>query len=181
MNTSEDRLNEKLQNISNRLVELTKENNQLTSNIINLAEKRNTMTEERTQRTRDQSELNHHNTDLAEERTSLSEKRTVLAQERTELAESRTDFSIYRSILAKGRTELAFIRTGFSFIALGIGLMRYFGFGPWTTLDAGIVVIGAVSGLYGSTRFITTMKFQRIYDRKMKAFLASELEGVDKK
>ncbi|MCK9175804.1 MAG: DUF202 domain-containing protein [Desulforhopalus sp.] len=70
-----------------------------------------------------------------------------MAEKRTDLAESRTDFSIYRSILAKQRTELAFIRTGLAFVALGIGMIRYFGFGPWTTLDIGIVVIGATLGI----------------------------------
>ena len=160
MNTSEDRLDDEFQKISHSLVELAEENNQLTSNLISLAEKRNTM---------------------AEQRTVLSESRTDLAKERNDLALSRTGFSRYRSVLAKGRTELAFIRTGLAFVALGIGMMRYFGFGPWTILDAGIVVIGAASAIYGSSRFITTVKFQRIFERKMKDFLVPESEAMGEK
>jgi uncharacterized membrane protein YidH (DUF202 family) len=202
MNTSDDRLEEQFQNITHTLVELAKENNQLTTNLISLAEKRNTMAEhrtvdaekrtllaeERTKLTKGQSELTRRSTDLAEERTRLStyrtemaekrtglaENRTDLAKERTNLAELRTGFSRYRSVLAKGRTELAFIRTGLAFVALGIGMMRYFGFGPWTTLDIGIVVIGAASAIYGGSRFITTVKSQRFYERKMKDLLVPE-------
>ena len=81
-------------------------------------------------------------TEMAGKRTRFSETRTVLANQRTDLAESRTGFSRYRSVMAKGRTELAFIRTGVAFVALGLGMMRYFGFGPWTILDAGIASLG---------------------------------------
>ena len=209
MNTLEDRLDVKFQKIAHTLVELAKENNQQTSNLISLAEKRNTMAEqrtfdaekrtvlaeERTKLTKDQSEFSRRSTDLAEERTrlsanrtemaetrtSLSENRTILAKKRTDFAESRTGLSRYRSVLAKGRTELAFIRTGLAFVALGIGMMRYFGFGFWTTLDAGIVVIGTALAIYGSSRFITTVKFQRIYERKMKDFLVPEPEVMGEK
>jgi uncharacterized membrane protein YidH (DUF202 family) len=118
---------------------------------------------------------------MAEKRTGLSENRTALTKERNDLAQSRTGFSRYRSVLAKGRTELAFIRTGLAFVALGIGMMRYFGFGPWTILDASIVVIGAASTIYGSSRFITTVKFQRIFERKMKGFLVPEPEARGEK
>jgi len=202
MKTPEDRLDEKFEKTANHLVELAKENNRLTLNLINLAEKRNTMAEkrtsdadkrtvfagERTKLTRDQSEFSRRSTDLSEERTRLSasrsemaekrtnfsENRTVLASQRNDLAESRTGFSRYRSVMAKGRTELAFIRTGVAFVALGIGMMRYFGFGPWTVLDVGIAVLGAALTLYGSRCFITTLKYQRIYERKMKDCFVSE-------
>jgi len=205
MNSSENRLDERFQKIAHTLVGLAEENNQQTANLISLATKRNTMAEqrtsdaekrtvlaeERTKLTKDQLEFSRRSNDLAEERTrlssyrteiaekrtGLSETRTALAKERTDLAQSRTGFSKYRSLLAKGRTELAFIRTGLAFVALGIGMMRYFGFGPWTMLDAGIVAIGAVSAVYGSCRIITTVKLQRILERRMKGFLAPEPEG----
>ena len=115
---------------------------------------------------------------MAEKRTELSEKRTGLADDRTDLAQSRTSLSSYRSILAKGRTELAFIRTGLAFVVLGIGMMRYFGLGPWTILDAAIVLMGGASALVGILRFVSTVRIQHRFEHKLRRFLVLELEAM---
>ena len=129
-------------------------------------------------------ERNKHTSDLTEmakKRTGLSEKRTSLASERNELAAGRTNLSSYRSLLARGRTELAFIRTGLAFVTIGIGLMRYFGLGYWTILDVSLAVIGAAATIIGSKSFITTVKYKRRFDRKLKDFLLIESEtGMDR-
>ncbi len=100
--------------------------------------------------------LANDRTELASKRTDLSERRTSLAKERNDLASNRTVFSTYRSILAKGRTDLALIRTGFASIALGIGLIRFFGLGLWTFLDGGLVVIGIAVTVFAVRSYIVT-------------------------
>jgi uncharacterized membrane protein YidH (DUF202 family) len=116
-------------------------------------------------------------TDLAIARTEFSETRTVLAKRRTELADTRTVLSSYRSVLARGRTELAFIRTGLALIALGAGMMRYFGFGTWTVLDGGLIAVGTAMVLFGTKGYVTTRKYERTFVRKLKDFLTVATEA----
>ena len=70
-------------------------------------------------------------------------------------------------MLAKGRTELAFIGTGLAFVALGIGLMRYFGVGLWTILDVSLVVFGMASTVFGVKNYLVTWNYERIFSEKL--------------
>jgi uncharacterized membrane protein YidH (DUF202 family) len=74
-------------------------------------------------------------------------------------------------VLAKGRTELAFIRTGLAFVALGIALIRYFGLGPWTLLDGGLVVFGAVATVFGLRGFMVTRRLEKRFTERLNSFL----------
>ncbi len=78
-----------------------------------------------------------------------SRERTHLARERNVLAAQRTIAAAYRTLYARGRTGLAFIRTGVAFAGLGIGLVRYFGPSLFTTLDAGLIVVGLLMAVDG--------------------------------
>jgi len=138
----------KLSEIAQTLINLAHEENKLTTNLIN----------------------------LAGQRTELSQRRTALADDRTGLAGNRTDLSCYRSLLARGRTELAFICTGLAFITFGVGLMCAFGFGPWTLLYGTLIVLGAISTVYGLKRFAATSVFERRFSRKLKDFLSLETQ-----
>ena len=77
--------------------------------------------------------------------------RTRLAKLRTWLANERVLLAQYRTTLSKGRTGLAFIRTGVAFISIGLVLLRIFGIGFLTMLEALLIVGGvimAVDGVY---------------------------------
>jgi len=190
---------EKRTHLSEERTDLVRKQTQFSSHSSDLAEHRTTLSEKRTElaekrtgwankRTdlaNSRTELSTKRTDLANDRTELagkrtglSETRTDLAGERTQMASNRTSLSSYRSLLARGRTELAFIRTGLAFVALGIGLIRYFGFGPWTLLDGTLVVLGALSSIYGTKRFITTIKYERRFSKRLHRFLTMELEEL---
>jgi len=69
-------------------------------------------------------------------------RRRFLASDRTDFAEERTVLACYRTLMARARTGLAFTRTGFAFIGLGIALFRQFSAGPWTIVDAVLVLAG---------------------------------------
>lgn len=69
-------------------------------------------------------------------------RRRFLASDRTDFAEERTVLACYRTLMARARTGLAFTRTGFAFIGLGIALFRQFHAGPWTIVDAVLVLTG---------------------------------------
>ena len=71
-----------------------------------------------------------------------SRERTHLARERNVLAAQRTIAACNRTIYARARTGLAFTRTGFSFMSIGIGLIKYFGFGTTTIFDGTLILIG---------------------------------------
>jgi uncharacterized membrane protein YidH (DUF202 family) len=72
-------------------------------------------------------------------------RRRFLASDRTDLAEERTVLACYRTIMARARTGLSFTRTGIALIGLGIALFRQFrDAGPWTALDAALILTGAV-------------------------------------
>lgn len=68
--------------------------------------------------------------------------RSSLAHERTSLAGQRTVAACYRTIYARARTGLSFIRTGVAFTSIGLGLMKYFGMGMLTILDAILIIAG---------------------------------------
>ncbi len=70
-------------------------------------------------------------------------RRRFLASDRTDLAEERTLLACYRTLMARARTGLSFTRSGFAFVGLGIALFRQFRGGPWTTVDAILIVLGA--------------------------------------
>ncbi len=69
--------------------------------------------------------------------------RTPLARTRTRLAAERTKMSRYRTTMAKGRTGLAAIRTGVKFIAIAITLLRIFGIG-WLSIIEAVILLGGV-------------------------------------
>jgi len=78
-------------------------------------------------------------------------RRRFLASDRTDLAEERTILACYRTLMARARTGLAFTRTGFAFIGLGIALLRQFSAGPWSVIDASLILMGIAmvgEGLY---------------------------------
>lgn len=72
----------------------------------------------------------------------VQKERAPLARERNVLAGQRTVAACYRTIYARARTGLAFIRTGVTFVSLGLGLIQYFGVGPYTFLDGLLVGAG---------------------------------------
>jgi uncharacterized membrane protein YidH (DUF202 family) len=76
-------------------------------------------------------------------------RRRFLASDRTDMAEERTVLACYRTVMARARTGLAFTRSGIAFIGLGIALLRQFHEGPWTLLDAGLILIGAAMAMEG--------------------------------
>ncbi len=116
-----------------------------------LAEKRNFMGETRTK-------ASVKRTEFSEKRSGLAGIRTALAKRRSFLAEKRTVMAQQRSLLAKARTELAFIRTGVAFVALATGLIRYFGVGWWTFLDASILILGLIMVITGIYYYLPTRK-----------------------
>ena len=69
--------------------------------------------------------------------------RTLLARIRTRLADERTKMSRYRTTMAKGRTGLAAIRTGVKFIAISLTLLRIFGIG-WLSIVEAIILFGGI-------------------------------------
>jgi uncharacterized membrane protein YidH (DUF202 family) len=71
-------------------------------------------------------------------------RRRFLANDRTDLAEERTVLACHRTLMARARTGLSFTRTGIAFIGLGVALLRQFSWSRWTSLDAAIIVLGAV-------------------------------------
>ncbi|MGC8906079.1 MAG: DUF202 domain-containing protein [Desulfomonilaceae bacterium] len=151
--------------LSQERTELAREQTKFSARSTELAEKRTELSEVRTDLAKDR-------TLLAEERTGLSQTRTELAAERNNLASNRTLLSSYRSVLAKGRTELAFIRTGLAFVALGIGLMRYFGVGLWTILDCSLVAVGIGSTVFGVKNYLVTWKYERVFQERVLALIS---------
>ena len=76
--------------------------------------------------------------------------RSSLAHERTSLAGQRTVAGCYRAIYARARTGLSFIRTGVAFTSIGLGLVKYFGMGMLTILDAILIVAGLLMIIDGA-------------------------------
>jgi uncharacterized membrane protein YidH (DUF202 family) len=70
-------------------------------------------------------------------------RRRFLASDRTDLAEERTTLACYRTLMARARTGLSFTRTGMTLIGLGVALVRQLPAGPWSVLDALLILGGA--------------------------------------
>lgn len=178
------RLMEEQKSLIHHLVQLAEKRNEMADRRTRDAQLRTVLSEKRTDLTGKQTEYSSRSAELAEQRTRYAQIRTELAENRTslagtrtayserrnELASTRTGLSGYRSVLAKGRTELAFIRTGLAFVALGAGLMRYFGFGPWTVLDGGLLLAGTGMTLYALRGFAIIRKHEKRFDWKWSRF-----------
>jgi uncharacterized membrane protein YidH (DUF202 family) len=176
-----ERIRTQLKETSDALLGLAREENRLTAGLLSLAERRNEMADsrtadaktrtalakDRTSLSEQQAEESRLRTELARERTGLSGSRTDLARDRTGLAERRTDLSAYRSVMASGRTQLALIRTGLALIALGTGMMRYFGLGGWTILDGALILVGITATILGFRSFLKTRRFERAFARRL--------------
>ena len=169
-----------LSQILNKLADLMEEDNRQTSQLVKMAGERNEMADLLTSDSQKRTDYSKERTELTREQASLSTRSTELAKERNDMADTRTGLASYRSVLAEIRTELAFIRTGLAFIVLGIGMMRYFGLGSWTMLDAGLMAIGVVMTLYGVRSFILTRKNEKRFAGRLRGFLTldSELEPM---
>jgi len=70
-------------------------------------------------------------------------RRRFLAGDRTDLAEERTALACYRTLMARARTGLSFTRTGIAFVGLGVALIRQLPAGPWSIVDALLILAGA--------------------------------------
>ncbi len=86
--------------------------------------------------------------------------RTPLAVLRTRLASDRTVLAWYRTSLAKGRTGLALIRTGVSFTAISLTLLRIFGIGWLSILEAPLLLVGAVMAVDGVRWYLPARKLK---------------------
>jgi uncharacterized membrane protein YidH (DUF202 family) len=86
--------------------------------------------------------------------------RTPLAELRTRLAGDRTVLAWYRTSMAKGRTGLALIRTGVSFIAISLTLLRIFGIGLLSILEAPLLLVGIIMAVDGVIWYLPTRKAQ---------------------
>ena len=86
--------------------------------------------------------------------------RTPLAQLRTRLAADRTILAWYRTSMAKGRTGLALVRTGISFIAISLTLLRIFGIGYLTIMEAPLLLIGLIMAVEGVSWYLPARKLE---------------------
>lgn len=87
--------------------------------------------------------------------------RTRLAKLRTWLANERVLLAQYRTTLSKGRTGLAFIRTGVAFISIGLVLLRIFGIGFLTILEALLIVGGVIMAVDGVYWYLPARKIDK--------------------
>lgn len=123
-----------------------------------LAEERNILAEERNLMGEQRTDASIKRTEFSEKRGGFARIRTALSKRRSFLSEKRTIMAQQRTLLAKARTELAFIRTGVAFALLATGLMRYFGFGWWTIMDASILIMGLVMIVMGVYYYLPIRK-----------------------
>ncbi|SPF37716.1 conserved membrane hypothetical protein [Syntrophobacter sp. SbD1] len=86
--------------------------------------------------------------------------RTPLAVFRTRVASDRTVLAWYRTSMAKGRTGLALIRTGVSFTAISLTLLRIFGIGYLSILEAPLLLVGIIMAVEGITWYVPTRKLE---------------------
>jgi uncharacterized membrane protein YidH (DUF202 family) len=86
--------------------------------------------------------------------------RTPLARVRTRLASDRTVLAWYRTSMAKGRTGLAFMRTGISFIAISLTLLRIFGIGYLSIIQAPLLLVGIIMAADGLSWYLPTRKLE---------------------
>ncbi|MGA2227768.1 MAG: hypothetical protein ABSH41_25305 [Syntrophobacteraceae bacterium] len=86
--------------------------------------------------------------------------RTPLARLRTRLASDRTVLAWYRTSMAKGRTGLALLRTGISFIAISLTLLRVFGLGYLSIIQAPLLLVGIIMAAEGLSWYLPTRKLE---------------------
>jgi uncharacterized membrane protein YidH (DUF202 family) len=86
--------------------------------------------------------------------------RTPLALTRTRLARDRTVLAWNRTSMAKGRTGLALVRTGISFATISLTLLRIFGIGYLTFLEAPLLLVGIIMAVEGVSWYLPTRKLQ---------------------
>ena len=86
--------------------------------------------------------------------------RTPLARIRTRLASDRTVLAWYRTSMAKGRTGLALMRTGISFIAISLTLLKIFGFGYLSIIQAPLLLAGIIMAADGLSWYLPTRKLE---------------------
>ncbi len=86
--------------------------------------------------------------------------RTPLARLRTRLAGERTIMSLYRNTMAKGRTGLAAIRAGVQLVAISLTLLRIFGIGWLSILEAVILFGGIFMVVEGITWYMPMRKLE---------------------
>ena len=86
--------------------------------------------------------------------------RTPLARLRTRLASDRTILAWYRTSMAKGRTGLALMRTGISFIAISLTLLRIFGIGYLSIIQAPLLLVGIIMAADGLMWYLPTRKLE---------------------
>ena len=69
--------------------------------------------------------------------------------------------------LENGRfdTESLQILTGLALVALGSGMMRYFGLGIWTILDGSLITAGVTAALVGIKGYATTVRYENTIQR----------------
>ena len=80
--------------------------------------------------------------------------RTPLAKVRTFLADRRSLHACTRTTLARGRTGLALLRTGMSFIAISVALLKLFGIGRVSYLQAPLFLSGLLMVVDGFRRYL---------------------------
>ena len=54
--------------------------------------------------------------------------------------------------------------------------MRYFGLGPWTALDGGLVLLGAAATVFGARGYNLTRRYERAYRDRLHALLTPETD-----
>jgi uncharacterized membrane protein YidH (DUF202 family) len=86
--------------------------------------------------------------------------RTPLARLRARLASDRTVLAWYRTSMAKGRTGLALMRTGISFIAISLTLLRIFGIGYLSIIQAPLLLVGIIMATDGLSWYLPTRKLE---------------------
>lgn len=86
--------------------------------------------------------------------------RTPLARLRTRLASDRTILAWYRTSIAKARTGLALMRTGISFIAISLTLLRIFGIGYLSIIQAPLLLVGIIMATDGLMWYLPTRKLE---------------------
>ncbi|MGP8091563.1 MAG: hypothetical protein ACLPUX_15870, partial [Syntrophobacteraceae bacterium] len=86
--------------------------------------------------------------------------RTPLARLRTRLASDRTILAWYRTSIAKARTGLALMRTGISFIAISLTLLRIFGIGYLSIIQAPLLLVGIIMAADGLMWYLPTRKLE---------------------
>jgi len=91
---------------------------------------------------------------------------TGLALERTTLAEERNVLARLRTQMARGRTGLSLIRTGNNAVAVGLGLLAWFGTGStgWTVFNLVLIAGGIVLLTDGLRAYLAARRARQATD-----------------